>query len=174
MNAMDVIADALGRIHGDLERVLKGLSVDDLRWQPKPDCNPIGWLAWHLTRVHDAQVSALAGRPQAWEEGWAEKFGRTPQKRLESFGQTPDEVAAFVPPEAGVLLAYYDAVLARTNEYLATLNEADLDRVLNEPRWNPMPTVGVRLVSTIIDCAHHAGEANYVRGQLQGFGWQKF
>lgn len=174
MKAAEVVIDALERVEGDVERLLKDLDEEDLRWQPAPESNPIGWLVWHLTRVQDIQISNLAGRSQAWiEEGWAETFGREANPRDMGYGKTPAEVASFAPPSAETLLAYYRAVLARSKQYLAGLSDEDLDRVLNEPRWNPMPTVGVRLVSTIDDCAKHAAEAAYVRGIRQGIGWQK-
>lgn len=175
MNAAAIIEDALGRVAEDLPRLLNGLSPDQLRQQPKPDCNPIGWTVWHLARVHDAQVSNLAGEDQAWTAlGWAERFGREPNKRDTGFGDTPEQVAAFDPVDVQTLIGYHDAVWERTRAYLATLSDADLDRVLNEPRWNPMPTVGVRLVSTINDCTLHLGEAAYIRGLLEGKGWQPF
>ena len=58
-----------------------------------------------------------------------------------------EQVATVKPASAQLLLDYFEAVLKRSNEYLQTVSSSDLDRVLNEPQWNPMPTVGVRLVS---------------------------
>jgi hypothetical protein len=45
----DMMVDGYGRIGEILERVLNGLNQEDLDWQPKSDCNSIGWLCWHLT-----------------------------------------------------------------------------------------------------------------------------
>ena len=42
----DLLADGYGRVPEFLESVLKGLTKDDLDWQPKQDSNSIGWLAW--------------------------------------------------------------------------------------------------------------------------------
>ncbi len=173
MIANDVFIDALGRVEEHLKRVLDGLDQDDLQWQPRPDANPIGWLAWHITRVEDSQVSRLAGREPAWSaEGWAERFGM--DAKAFGFGQKPAEVAAFRSPDAAALLEYHRVVYQRTKKYLEGLTSEDFDRVLPETRWDPPPTVGVRLVSTIDDCALHVGEASYVRGLRQGYGWQKF
>ncbi|MCS6800698.1 MAG: DUF664 domain-containing protein [Chloroflexota bacterium] len=175
MRATDLAIDAFSRIEEDLTRIVAGLTVEQLRWQPRPDANPIGWLVWHLTRVQDAQISHLAGQEQAWiAEGWAERFGRPPAPRDLGFGDTPEQVAAFNPVDGDTLLAYYRAVWARTRAYLESCTDEALDRVLNEPRWNPMPTVGVRIVSTINDCTQHVGQAAYVRGLLEGRGWQRF
>ena len=49
------------RIEDELGQALKGLTVEDLNLQPAPDCNSIGWLAWHLTRSHDRNMSELMG-----------------------------------------------------------------------------------------------------------------
>jgi hypothetical protein len=51
-------------------------------------------------------------------------------------------------------------VAARTDAYLETLSGEDLDRVLDESRFQPLPTVGVRLNSLV----HHAGQIDYLRG----------
>jgi hypothetical protein len=54
------------------------------------------------------------------------------------------------------------------------LSGKDLDRELDEPQFQPLPTVGVRLISILDDCIIHAGQAAYIRGLRQGKGWQKF
>jgi hypothetical protein len=55
-------------------------------------------------------------------------------------------------------------VAARTDAYLETLSGEDLDRVLDEPRFQPLPTVGIRLNSLVHHAAHHAGQIDYLRG----------
>jgi hypothetical protein len=49
-----------------LERALDGLTEEDLNWLPSPDCNSIGWLAWHLTRAQDGLIALLMGEEQLW------------------------------------------------------------------------------------------------------------
>ena len=44
---------------------LQGLSDADLVKRPSEQCNPIGWLLWHQTRVEDVMLSHISGRPQA-------------------------------------------------------------------------------------------------------------
>jgi len=75
---------------------------------------------------------------------------------------------------AATLLAYHRAALARSRAFFPTLSRKDLDRELNEPWFQPLPTVGVRLISVLADNLEHAGQAAYVRGVLQGKGWQPF
>lgn len=62
-----------------------------------------------------------------------------------------------------MLLGYYDATHQVTVDYLAGLDDDDLDRVI-DTRWDPPVTLGVRLVSILDDDAQHVGQAAYLRG----------
>ena len=171
----DLLSDGYGRVLDFIENVLRGLTEDDLNWQPRHDCNSIGWLAWHLTRQQDAQIASLRGEEQLWiKDGWHSKFQRPPDPEDSGFGHTPVQVSAFKSPDVQTLLDYHRAVLERSKLYFPTLSKADLDRELDEPWFQPLPTVGVRLVSILEDSLLHAGQAAYVRGLCQGKGWQKY
>jgi hypothetical protein len=175
MEFNELLSDGYGRIHEFLNHVLKGLTQEDLNWQPKHDCNSIGWLAWHLTRQQDAQISSLTGEEQLWISGkWYSKFNRPADPDDSGFGNTPDQVAAFQSPDGKTLLGYQRVVLERSKKYFSTLSKTDLDRKLDEPWFKPLPTVGVRLVSILSDSLIHAGQAAYIRGLRQGKGWQSF
>ena len=175
MEWYDLLADCYGRVPEFLENLLQGLTEDELNWQPSEDCNSIGWLTWHLTRQHDVQVASLMGEDQLWiNEGWHARFGRAPDPQDIGFGHTPEQVTAFKSPDIQTLLDYHRKVLERSKKYFLTLSQADLDRKLNEPWFQPLPTVGVRLISILEDSMLHAGQAAYVRGLRQGKGWQKY
>ena len=153
---------------------LGGLGPEQLVYRPNEVANSIGWLAWHLTRVQDDHVSDLAGRDQAWiADGWHARFGKPPEPDDTGFGYTPEQVGAFRPPSAQLLLDYYAAVHQRSLAYLRSVEPADLDGVLDEPQWDPLPTVGVRLISVIDDCLEHVGQIAYLRGLIQP-GWCAF
>ncbi len=172
MEWRDLVIDGYGRVLEILEPALAGMTKADLDKQPRPDCNSMGWIAWHLTRGQDNQIAGLMGREQLWTaDKWHAKFKRPADPDDTGFGHKPEEVAAFKSPGARTLLAYYRAVLDRSTQYLKTLSPEDLDRKLDEPWFKPVPTVGVRLVSIMADCLEHAGEVGYVRGLLKGKGW---
>ncbi|MFQ5932949.1 MAG: DinB family protein [Nitrospiraceae bacterium] len=171
MESAVIVADALDRVRDNLHRDLKDLTPQELVAGPKP---PIGWLVWHLIRVQDANISALAGREQAWiAEGWHARFAMPPDPKDYASGhrQTPAQVDAFSVTDSQVLLDYFDVVLERTKTYLSTLFPGDLDRILNEPQYQTPPTVGVRLVSVIADNTRHAGQVEYLRGLIRHQGW---
>jgi hypothetical protein len=175
MEWIQLLSDGYGRIDEFLNHVLKGLSQEDLNWQPKHDCNSIGWLAWHLTRQQDAQISSLMGEEQLWISAkWHSKFNRPADPADSGFGNTPEQVASFASPDVKTLTGYQHAVFERCKKYFASLSKADLDKELNEPWFKPLPTVGVRLISILSDCLIHAGQAAYIRGLHQGKGWQEY
>ncbi len=170
----DLLIDGFNRVPEYVDRIMLGLSREDLKWQPKPDANSIGWLAWHLTRQHDAQVAELMEEDQLWiHEKLYEQFHRPADPSDTGFGDTPEQVAAFDPPDIAAFAAYLQATTNRTRQYILLLTPEDLDRELGGP-WKPVPTVGVRLISIMEDAMIHAGQAAYIRGLLQGRGWQPY
>lgn len=163
----DLLLEVYGRVDEHVHDIVDGLDLDALLTPPEPDANPIGWLVWHLTRVQDLHVAEILEREQVWETGsWAASFGLDPDPTNHGWGHTPAQVAAVRPVRPEVLVEYHDAVAARTRAFLATVGEADLDRIVDE-RWDPPVTLGVRLVSIADDDLQHAGQAAYVKGLLE-------
>jgi len=174
MEWQELVASAYEHVLTVLERVLEGLSQEDLDWQPKPDCNSIGWLAWHLTRQEDATISFMMRENQLWlAEKWHEKFNRPANPMDFGTGQTIEQAAEFKSPDVATFLGYQRAVMERAKKFIATLSPSDMDRVLKVPGFDPPPTVGSWLVSSLGDALQHAGQAGYVRGLRKGIGWQK-
>ncbi len=166
MDARAVLLELYGRLPPLAREAVEGLDAASLRAQVHEGTNPIGWLVWHATRVQDHHISELRGVPQVWAEGtWARSLGLAADPNDTGYGHRPVQVAAVAPPGPDELLAYLDAVQSRTEEFLATLGDADLDRVVDR-RWDPPVTMGVRLVSIADDSLQHLGQANYLRGAL--------
>lgn len=166
METPDVLADAFGRINEEVHSAAVESDAAALNYRPDPAANSIGWLVWHLTRVQDHHVSDLANREQAYvADGWSDRFGLTPDTEDVGYGHTSDQVGAVTFESPDDLLAYADAVHARSLDYVATLTRLELDRVV-DTRWDPPVSAGVRIVSVIDDCMNHAGQANYVRGMF--------
>ncbi|HEY7166615.1 MAG TPA: DinB family protein [Candidatus Binatia bacterium] len=171
MESAGLVLDALGRVREMVREALKDLSADELLAPPKPH---IAWLTWHIARVQDANFSGLIAKPQLWiSGGWHARFRMPPDPKDYGSGhrQTPAQVDAFTVTDKGLLLGYHDAVFARTKEYLSTVTNADLNRVLNEPQYQPLPTLSIRLASVINCNTRHAGQIEYLRGLVKYGGW---
>ncbi len=163
MLSKEVLGEAFARVRALVHSVVEDASSGVLTYRPDVEANTIAWLVWHLTRVQDDHIADLVGEEQVWTSGgWAERFNLPFYPRATGYGQSADEVAG-VRAGAELLGLYYDAVHARTMEYLNTLDDEDFVRVV-DPSWNPPVTLGVRLVSILADDLQHAGQASYVRG----------
>ncbi|MBI4523793.1 MAG: DinB family protein [Deltaproteobacteria bacterium] len=165
-----VLLDAFTRVYESLHRTLPDLTGEDLIKEPHP---PIGWLAWRLTRVMDSNVSRLAGREQLWTgDGWAARFGMPPEPA--DFGRgashTREQVRAF-RASAELLLAYHHATYERMKAYLETLTPEDLARQIDEPQYQPLPTVAVRLVSVLENAMTNEGQISYLKAYHRLGGW---
>ena len=172
MGGAELIAEGLGRVNAILHRSLEGAPADMLCRMPAPHANSMAWTAWHLTRVQDDHISDLAELPELWVSGgWHARFGMEPDDAETGQGHTFDDVAAFKVESAEMLLAYQDAVFERSKAYLSGLKPADLVRELDEPQYDPLPTVGVRLVSIVSDNTQHAGQVAYLRGYFEEKRW---
>jgi len=173
MEWQQLIMEQFRRISQELEKVLEGLTADDLNHQPAPDCNSIGWLAWHLTRSHDRNITELAAEEQAWiKDRWYLKFGRAPNAAETGVGHTSEDITAFKSPDGRVLLEYHRAVLERIENYLSSkLSESELEREAHSPTLRTTFPVSRRLVGVISEGFQHVGQAGYVRGLLKGKGW---
>jgi hypothetical protein len=171
MESAGLVLDALGRVRDMVRETLKDLSPEELLVPPKP---PIAWLVWHLSRVQDANFSGLLERPQLWiADGWHARFDMPPDPKDYGSGHrhTPAQVDAFTVTDKQLLLDYLDAVFARTKTYLSTVTNADLNRVLDEPQYQPRPTLSIRFTSVINCNTRHAGQIEYLRGLIRRQGW---
>jgi hypothetical protein len=162
---LTTIEDALGRVDEALPAILEGLEPADLDNRPGREANPIGWLAWHLTRVLDGHVAALTGGPQVWE-AWRERFALPYAAGATGYGQSSEEVGAFTA-DAALLTGYWSATWERTREVLHQLAGDDPERVVDDA-WDPPVTLSVRLVSVVNDVTQHLGQMGYARGLLGG------
>lgn len=167
MTPAEIYVDLYGRVPDLVHAAVDGLTPDQLMDAPPGATNHIGWLAWHIARVLDHQISGVRGVRQLWESPpWPSRFGDAdPGADNLGYGHTPEQVAGVRPESAEVVLEYLDAVCERTKEYLGGLGPDDLDRVVDEG-WDPPVTLGVRLISVADDALQHAGQAAYARGAL--------
>ncbi len=163
MDVSSLLCDGFERVRHGVEGVLSGIDEAHLIFRPDPEANTIAWLVWHLTRVQDDHVASVAGAEQRWTaEDWHGRFALPFEPSATGWSQAADEVGA-VRGSGALLFGYHDAVHRATIDFVRTLGERDLDRVV-DTRWDPPVTLGVRLVSVIEDDLQHVGQAAYLRG----------
>ena len=172
MNYEQFILNIYIRLFQELELVLKGLTIEELNYQPGPQSNSIGWLAWHTIRSQDRMNADLFGEEQLWiREKWYARFNRKPDPKDSGLGHTTEEATAFRSPDVQTYLDYSKAALERTKQYITTrLSPSDLQREIVSPTLGTTNTVEARLISCIYNF-QHVGQAGYVKGMLKGIGW---
>lgn len=167
MDSRDLLLTAYSDVERDVRAALDGIDPALLTERLDPQANTIGWLVWHLIRVQDDHVAEVAGTEQAWTAaGWADRFGLPFEPAATGYGFSSEQVAATRVTDPDLLLGYLADVHRRTADFLRTLGDADLDRVVDR-RWDPPVTLGVRLLSVIGDDLQHAGQAALLRGLLE-------
>lgn len=168
-HANALLVDAFGRVKEAVHGAVEGLTREQLVHRVDRDANTIAWLVWHLTRIQDDHVAALAGTEQVWQrDGWLARMGLPFGPGEHGYGHTSQKVAAVdVPPE--LLLGYHDAVHEQTVAYLSGLDEASYDDVVDRS-WDPPVTRAVRLVSVVEDDLQHVGQAAFIRGIVERLG----
>lgn len=168
-HANALLVDAFDRVREAVHGAVTGLSREQLTYRVDPEANTIAWLVWHLTRIQDDHVAALAGAQQVWHrDGWLERMGLPFGPDEHGYGHTAEQVAAVDVP-ADLLLEYHDAVHAATVSYLDGLADEAYDEVVDRA-WDPPVTRAVRLVSVVEDDMQHVGQAAFLRGAVERAG----
>ena len=168
MECAEFITGIFTRISQVLETALDGLTENEINRQPTPECNSIGWMVWHLTRVQDRFIAILSNNEQVWiAEKWYGKFAREANDRDTGYGHSSEDSVNFKVPDAKTLLDYHHAVLEKTKQYTNKLSPEELGRAIDDQR---APTVALRLTAFISDNLQHAGQVAYLRGWLKSQG----
>ncbi|MDT0346471.1 DinB family protein [Streptomyces litchfieldiae] len=155
------------RVRSELIKSVDGVGEAALDWRPSPGSNGIGWLAWHVARGQDRNLSELMGAPQRWlSDGWADRFGRPADPSDTGFGHSAAQAAAFRSPGSQVLLAYHGAVHDLAERYLRAAPDDDLGRIVVSPTLGNEHTVEERLRGLLTDSLAHLGQIAMLRGLM--------
>ncbi len=154
----ELLHDSFSRVQQLVHSTVQGLNNDGLQFRPNNTGNSIAWLIWHLTRIQDDHIADAASREQVWlAEGWQGKFDLPFDAADTGFGHSSDDVQK-VQLTAKQLTDYYDAVHAKTTDFIQSLKPSDYERIVDDS-WNPPVTLAVRIVSILADDLQHAGQA---------------
>jgi hypothetical protein len=137
MSAAKLLRDQHRNAHQFLESATADVTEEQAHWQPAGLANPLGATYAHLLFGEDAFVAGLSGRTPLFADGWK---GRTGVSELPPLAE-PGSIAALqqhwhewgrnLRIELPALRSYAQAVLGASDEYLASLSDADLDQVID-------------------------------------------
>jgi hypothetical protein len=167
MELKDFIQIGLDRSRQATLKAIDGLTYDEIRWRPGPGANSIGIILLHQARSEDMFVqSRVRAKPQLWEsEKWYERMNLSPDDTGAHL--TVEQVNSFPVPDPKLIVAYGDAVRARTVQFLKDMATSDFDKIINTPRLGDV-SVGFVFSLILVHLSEHAGDISYLRGLQRG------
>lgn len=163
MNAIEILVDLAARPKAAAEELRKVLTPELINEHPHHD-NSIAWLLWHAAREIDEQLSEMSGNETVWVgEGFDARFGLDVSAHEHGYGHSPEQARSIVVNDPDLLLDHLGAVIDAQIDYLSSLTESQLSRVIDEG-WDPPVTVAARMVSITDDAIVHVGQAAYIAG----------
>jgi uncharacterized damage-inducible protein DinB len=149
------------------DRVLHGLTREEISWRPAYGCNSIGLILFHMARTEDSIIhSRVKGQAQIWEsEKWYEKLNLAREEDGSHY--TAEQVTAFRVPPLEDLLAYCDAVRAKTKECLRGTQPEEMDRNISFGKYGDLP-LATTFSFIVAHASEHIGEISYLRGMQRG------
>ena len=167
MGTLDFLRTSTKKMHNDFRDAIKDLKEEQLHFRPLGKGNHIAFALWHLVRTEDSVINFfLQKKPPVWNtEGWDKKFGMDP--RAQGTGMTAEQAAAVRIQSLPDFSKYMENVFKASEAYLATLKEADLDRV-EEFQFLGKMSFGQVIGGVVLNHgSQHLAEVWYVKG-LQG------
>ncbi len=165
----EFIRDGLRGQHGMLDQAVKELTPDQVHWLPgDTKLNHIGNTLWHYVRTEDNVINFVLQdrKPTIWlERGYNEKFGL--HKIAQGTGMSTDDAHAMRLPAMDEWMEYQQGVWQATDDYIANIDEAELERVRTVNPFGEL-SAAAAISRTCLTHGHaHFGEICIMRG-LQG------
>ncbi|HEY5477809.1 MAG TPA: DinB family protein [Tepidiformaceae bacterium] len=145
-------------LHRDYETTLKDLTAEQLAFVPAPAANNIGFSAWHWVRTEDNIVQFVLQRANTvWlEEGLDVAWGLP--RNAQGTGMPQSDAQALRLPSAAAFLDFARKVWAKTDDYLARLDDAELARIVKVQPFGEIPVLQVLGQTLISHGNQHLGE----------------
>ncbi len=167
MDAISLLREQCQAAHGFLEETMKDVTPEQAHWLPTGKANPLGATYAHLVMGEDWFVNSLlkGGAPLA-ATSWAGKAGISEPPPMDA---SWDQWGRRVRVDLNALRQYAQAVYAATDEFLASLTDAALQRPIDLSAFGlGQQTLGWALSNGVAGHAHnHCGEIACLKG-LQG------
>jgi uncharacterized damage-inducible protein DinB len=176
MEILEFAAEMFEEYGTRLYGYLDGLTTEELNWSPNAEANSIAFIVWHTARVEDRWFQIFCqDRPPIWASGrWFEKLGMSEDQSF--VGRAPADIASFPTLEIDGLKAYFEAVRAETQKYLASIGSEDLDTTPGRSPFgtpdSPGPfaqfTIQRMFRQLIQEEIQHLGQVGLLRGLKRG------
>ena len=176
MNDREILLDLLENFSKRIHRMLDGISLPALSWQPDPEANNIAVTVWHFSRAFDLlQARVLKNQApdtELWHtKGWAARTGYDPRGLgWGGFGNLADytqvEVKAVPILPAGELLAYFDQAYEALHTCLERMPSINLYEPA--PGWPGQTQTSYACIRNfLMDSISHMGEIRTIKAMWE-------
>ncbi len=168
MDIVSLIRSQLQGAHQILEGTMQDVTPEQAHWPPPGKAIPLGASYAHIVMGEDALMNGMAkGAAPLIATSWAGKVGLSDAPPAP--GAPWDEWARKVKVDLGQMRQYAQAVFARSDEYVASLKEKDLDRSIDLSGFGlGQQTLGFFIGNLMVQHVNnHLGEISCLKG-LQG------
>lgn len=173
MSTIDFIRSGLRQLHQTYDDAIADLSDEQMHWLANESGVSIAFVLWHYVRTEDNIINfVLQGKPTVWiEGGWDQKLGL--HRTAQGTGMSLQDAQALRIRDKAAFQDYMRAVWKATDEYLATLTDDDLQRVITVKPLGEMPVLNAIGTMCLTHGFAHSGEIAHLRGLmgLRGFSW---
>jgi len=169
MNATSFLREDIYWAHELFDMVTADVTQKQTDWQPSGVANPLGAIYAHAVCAEDALINALLkGGATLYASSWEGKTGVS----VPQFHVSP-EWARSVKVDLTHVQQYKQAVFEATNDYVATLKDADLDREMDLTRQGfDHKTVGWIIAALLISHLNNMiGEISCLKGLQDAKGY---
>lgn len=166
LTATEFIHAELVRLHRSLDRVLEGLTPEQLHAVPggHPKANTIAWGLWHYARTEDNVVRFVVQnrRPTVWMEGgYAERLGLPPV--AQGTGMSTEDAHGLRIKDVALFREYMQKVWASTEELFARADATLLEKTVTVKPLGDMPAIRALGQVGLTHGMTHLGELELAR-----------
>ncbi len=137
----------------------QGLTEFEAFWSPPGGLSPIVAILLHGGGLEDRTVQGLVrGTRTVWEAGdWGRRLNAPPP------GELDPRVVSSLTPDLSLVMAYAAEVADSTDAYLASLSDAEAERLVRG-HWGPTPVAALVSSALVGHMLPHVGEVRALRG----------
>ncbi len=160
MNGVQTITASVKASHDWFNGTISDVTQAQANALPPGVVHPIGELMTHILNSEDGTVhNMIQGKPTIWErDGWGKKLGVGNMMFHDNKGARTFKI------EPTSLAGYHKAVQAATLQYLGSLKDADLDRLVDAGPLGKVPVAALLLNGMVGNTFAHTGEISALKG----------
>ena len=136
LSVVDSLSRRMRAMHSLWEDAVATMTLDQVNHVEREPVLPIAFSLFHFVQIEDGSVTMMGGPPMVYDDAWAERMGLS----IHDHGKhkTVEEMVHQRIGDYDAFRAYMDAVFAKTESYVATLDDAVLAEVVVPAPYPPM------------------------------------